>query len=293
MRWFRIFIVLCCLTLPATARPQFLKLAGRNVEIWRPAKAGRHPLVLFSHGFKGLSGQSAQLTKALAAAGYLVLAPDHQDRFSNPDKAALGPQQDFDAPAQWTDDTYRDRADDLKEVLAAALDEPGLQAEIDPQRLVLMGHSLGGYTILGLAGARPAWCDPRFKPCALVCLSPYVRPYLASGSLKNLRVPVMYQGGTRDFFITPSVVRPGGAFDQTPAPKIFVNFRGAGHQSWTGLERTHHPSIQRYTVAFLDRYVRGRKADPCLDKPLPDVQRLNWIRQTGAQMTPQSAALSR
>jgi hypothetical protein len=73
----------------------------------------------------------------------------------------------------------------------------------------------------------------------------------------------MYQGGTWDVGITPFVIAPGGAYDETPAPAYFVEFRDAGHFAWTDLRSTFHDDINYYGGAFLDRYVKGdRSASP-------------------------------
>src|SRR2546421_147846 len=75
------------------------------------------------------------------------------------------------------------------------------------------GHSLGGYTVLGLAGGWPSWKLPEVK--AVLALSPYCSPLAQKGRLSAIKVPVMYQGGTRDLGITPSVIKGRGAYDQT------------------------------------------------------------------------------
>src|SRR3954469_25672419 len=56
---------------------------GLTYRAWLPrgfeSARGTVPLILFSHGFGGCAQQSYSLTKALAAAGYAVLAPNHKD----------------------------------------------------------------------------------------------------------------------------------------------------------------------------------------------------------------------
>ena len=74
----------------------------------------------------------------------------------------------------------------------------------------------------------------------------------------------MYQGGTRDLGITPSLHKSMGAYDQTPGPKYYVEFSGAGHFAWTNLIATAHDAILVYSLAFLDRYV---KREPASDVP--------------------------
>jgi len=240
-------------------------LAGLKVSVWRPAKSAaptsdRVPLVIFSHGFHGMSTQSTFLTAALAEDGYLVLAPNHKDAMGS-----LGmqwrPEVGFAQPGQWSDQTYHDRADDIRALVKALKEEKPWSEMIDWSRFALAGHSLGGYTVLGLAGGWPSWKLPGVK--AVLALSPYCTPYTQQHSLAGLGMPVMYQGGTRDFGITPFVKRKGGAYELTPAPAYFVEFDKAGHFAWTDLVTDHQTNIKYYSLAFLDKYLKGdTTADP-------------------------------
>ncbi|MGA2431698.1 MAG: dienelactone hydrolase family protein [Candidatus Acidiferrum sp.] len=243
-----------------------ISVAGRDVALWAPIgapPARGYPLVLFSHGFTGCNTQSIFLMEAFAKAGYFVLAPNHKDAHcgSARHSGSFGrPEKPLGDPQKWSDATYRDRRDDIEAVLDAALAEKSFQGvTVDPGRVGISGHSLGGYTALGLAGAWPSWRDPRIK--AVLALSPYSNPYVANGDLAHLNVPVMYQGGTLDLGITPEVRRLNGAYDLTSRPKYYVEFDGAGHLAWTGLNRTYHESIDAYSVAFFDRYLKAR-TDP-------------------------------
>jgi predicted dienelactone hydrolase len=121
--------------------------------------------------------------------------------------------------------------------------------------VALAGHSLGGYTVLGLAGAWPSWKIDGIK--AVLALSPYCSPYLKNGKLDAINVPVMYQGGTKDIGITPFVKRNGGAYDVTNGQVYFVEFNDAGHFAWTDLKADFQESITFYSLAFLDKHVKG------------------------------------
>ncbi len=274
---------------------------GREVSVWYPATsdaksaedgrrddaspplaacASRWPLVLFSHGLAGCNEQAVFITAEIARHGYVVVAPNHRDAICG---IALtrklggreGRQPSFFLPQQWTADAWRDRMLDLRNALRLVLHDPALGRAVDPGRIGLMGHSLGGYTVVGMAGGWQDWNLPGVR--AVLAFSPYVLPYLVQGRLAHLRVPVMYQGGEFDLGITPNLVREGGAFDASASPKYLVELANATHMAWTNLPCRDHPRIadclaavpnarhvDDYAIAFLDRYLKSLPA-PLLD----------------------------
>jgi predicted dienelactone hydrolase len=263
-----------------TPVPPLLKTdKGLAYRVWLPADfaSRRHdvPLILFSHGFGGCSEQSRTLTQALADAGYAVLAPNHRDegcsRFRGDLMGALKagnlrPELPFTDPAAWTEATEASRRDDIQALLAFALSHTPYKDAIDPDRTALMGHSLGGYTALAVAGGWDSWRDPRFK-CVLA-LSPYATPFVVHKRMDRIAVPVMFQTGTRDIGIGPVLLRRGG-YDQTGsskfgARKYLIELKGAGHFAWTELNPVFQKTIADYAKAFFDRELRGKPA-PLLD----------------------------
>lgn len=266
-------------------------IAGRNVALWKPsgtAPNAGYPLVLFSHGFGGCNTQSIFLMEALAQSGYFVLAPNHKDAGCGtakqdeqgwyPGKLLGGrkknarPEVPFRDDSQWTDQTYKDRYADIEAVLDAALRDKSFKGiAIDRTRIGIAGHSLGGYTALGMAGAWPSWKDARIK--AVLALAAYNTPYASKGDLAHLNVPVMYQGGTRDLGVTPTVKRFNGAYDHSSKPKYYVEFDGAGHFAWTNLKSEHHDMINKYSLAFFDHYLKGKTSPdplaPLVGNPAP------------------------
>lgn len=256
--------LLALLTLlpPQTAlAEQSLHVAGMDVAAWLP-KGNLHdkPVVIFSHGFHGCNTQSRFLMEALAEDGYAVFAPNHKDASCKHFLRAWRQKPDlpFRNASRWSESTYRERGRDIQRLLDA-LPKDTRYRRLDWQHVGLAGHSLGGYTVLALAGAWPDWQDSRVH--AVLALSPYSAPFVAQETLGNISVPVMYQGGTRDSGITPVIDQEGGAYDQTHPPKFFVEFEGAGHFAWTDLRDSYHDSINAYSLAFFDRYLK--------DKPLP------------------------
>ena len=80
-----------------------------------------------------------------------------------------------------------------------------------------------------------------------------------------MNIPVMYQGGTRDFGITPFVKKANGAYSKSSTPAYFVEFDKCGHFSWSNLnpDADLKKLIDYYSIAFLDKYVRNdAKAKP-------------------------------
>ncbi len=261
----------------STGQPTLTTDSGLTYSAWLPKDFARHhhdvPLILFSHGFGGCAQQSRTLTQALADAGYAVLAPNHKDkgckRYTTGMAAGLwkmmtgrGPDKSFGNDAAWNASTEVSRHDDVEALLDFALSHAPYKNGIDPSRIGLMGHSLGGYTVLGLAGGWPQWRDPRFK--AVLALAPFSTPFVDKGTLGKITIPVMYMGGTKDRLIAPATVTQ--SFAMTRAPKYLVMLDGAGHFAFTELSHRYQATIAAYTIGFFDRSLRAKPV-PQLDRP--------------------------
>lgn len=105
------------------------------------AAPGRHPLILFSHGTGGSALQLAWLGTALARRGYVVAAVNHHGNTGA--EAAYDPRGFL---------LWWERARDLSAVLDRILGDSALASHIDQRRVGAAGFSLGGYTVLALAG---------------------------------------------------------------------------------------------------------------------------------------------
>jgi predicted dienelactone hydrolase len=248
------------LTSAASASESRARFGRVEAVVWTPetaAGAERWPVVLFSHGLLMCPSQARYITRALAAAGYFVVAPLHADSYCGdttmdlPDVSRLPLKPSM----LWSDSDYRDRAGDMQALVAALREDHALGARVDADRIALVGHSLGGYTVLGLGGAWPSWSLPGVL--AIVAYVPYVMPFLGSDGLSRLNAPVMFQGGTQDPTFTVPLWVDGGAYQRAPSPKVLVEIDGAAHLAWTDLGVSGREAIVSCTVAFLDRYVKG------------------------------------
>ncbi len=245
----------------------------------------RVPLVIFSHGDLGCGLQSVAFTEELARHGYVVAAPDHADAFLCHTVLAAGPpgkrppQPNFLHPDTWDDGTFAGRREDVEAVIEGLLADAEFQKVIDPQRIGAAGHSLGGYTVVGMAGGWPKWLDQRIR--AVLAFSPYVMPFQVHKTLGGVRVPLMYQGGTADVGITPFLVGPTGAYADGNPPLYFVELARAAHLAWVNCgdardtasclaTRLEFRLIDQYGVAFLNRYLKDMP-EPVLDKKDPSL----------------------
>lgn len=273
---------------------QDISIKGENVSIWYPTtEAARtysysdkfsselaydatpsqcedYPLIVFSHGFSGCKAQSIFFTEKLAEAGYIVVAVDHKDALCNgnglPIDLAL--ESSLFEPEKWSDKNETDRRDDVKNVISGMLSSSKFKGSIDTNKIGVAGHSLGGYTALGLGGAWDSWRDNRVK--AVLAFSPFSMPFTSKDTIKNIDVPVMYQGAMFDVFITPFLEGPDGAYTETPAPAYFVKLIGGTHFEWTNLlcgdKKTTDACvngngnlqlINKYGIAFFDKHLKG------------------------------------
>jgi predicted dienelactone hydrolase len=240
--------------------------------------SGRHPLIVFSHGFLGAGDQIIFLTESLARSGYIVAAPNHADSGSGSEPIEI---PNFIDARSWDDKKFVDRKEDLSALIDHLLGGKDsaafLRDHVDERAIGVAGHSLGGYVALGMAGARPAWRDERIR--AALILSPYALPYVDGSVLSEVRVPVMLQGGTRDWALTPFLP---AVYEKLRVPKYFLILNDASHLEWTNLISLGRSTtdavlsgsarwITAYSVAFFDSYLRGQERSALLAKPNPQL----------------------
>jgi predicted dienelactone hydrolase len=141
-----------------------------------PAK---FPLIVISRGTGGSGLSMAWLGEALAAPGYIVAAVNH------PGNNATEPYTVEGFSTGW------ERARDLSEVISGMLADAELGGHIDAKRTGAAGFSLGGYTMIEIAGGITdvprfmRYCD-RTNPDA-ICTSPPEFPSLAQDFRKLIR----------------------------------------------------------------------------------------------------------
>ncbi|RPH49754.1 MAG: hypothetical protein EHM91_02775 [Planctomycetota bacterium] len=254
---------------PTTAAAGKIAYAGGQegvVALDAPVAPGAHPVVLFSHGLWSNPESTAFLIEEMARSGFIVAAVLHQDGTTAEkggwEKAAL-PR--FEKPGEWDERSFVDRRNDLSALLDHLLKEDSfLQGRINRDAIGAMGHSMGGYTVLGAVGGWPSWRDRRIR--AALLLSPYILPYLDRGPLSGVEVPVMMQGATLDLGITPSLP---ALYEKLASPKYLLVLKRQTHLAWLNMicrgrttadavrEVPNARLIAQYSVAFFDHHLQG------------------------------------
>jgi predicted dienelactone hydrolase len=195
--------------------------------------AGCCPLVVISHGNGGSGSIYRVLAGHLARAGCVVAMLDHPGNTRGDNELAR------------TVANLERRPRHLKLVIDWAFAAGPFAARLVPNAVALVGHSLGGYTALALAGGQPTasaretggepleldvLSDERVR--ALVLLAPATQFFAAPGALQHVRVPVLMITAEFDEH-TPAVhaeIVERGISD--PALLEHRTIAGAGHFSF-------------------------------------------------------------
>ena len=200
--------------------------------------AGRRRLVLLSHGNSGAPLLYRDLMAGLARQGYVVAAPEHP--FNNRiDNSRSGTVANLSA-----------RPRHLRAVADWMFRGSPWAGHLDPAVYAAIGHSLGGYTALALAGGRPQSApaespDGRPTPIhvaaderlrALVLLAPALVWFRKPDSLSAVTQPLLMLFGEHDHVFPPGyadlVVRNTLAGIGRPEQVFHRVIAGAGHYSF-------------------------------------------------------------
>lgn len=238
-----------------------------------PPPAGcRRPLVVYSHGYQAWGGNATALLRAFVARGYVAAAPDHTGN-------TLADNVEPKEPT-WPLSRLADIRATLDHLAALPADHP-LAGSVDPSRVLLLGHSMGGQTAWLLSGisfdpaAVDAACAERgctdaeraafdaapsdARVAAIVPLAGDAGRLVADSSLAEMPVPGLYVTGTADFDGAPMAARAAGA-DLT-----WAEVAGACHESFTSspVACDTLPAADGFTItatlaqAFALRTLRG------------------------------------
>jgi predicted dienelactone hydrolase len=199
-----------------------------------PVEGERLPLVVISHGNNGSPWTYRGMAAHLARAGFVVALPEHPGN-SRSDGSSTG-----------TAANLENRPRHVRLVLDAVFADEHLGERLSPTGVGVIGHSIGAYTALAVAGGRPSSFpheapdgraravpvvrDPRVR--ALVLLAPASAWFMAEGALADVDLPMLMRAGELDEH-TPAI-HAEIIVRGVPNPQRIDHrvVRGAGHFSF-------------------------------------------------------------
>ena len=248
-------------------------------------------LVIMSHGYAANRRFLLYLARHLASHGYTVVALEHpgsnidllsDTEFKLDPGALLSPEELLDRPQD-----IRFLLDELEQLNHYSRT---LHNQFNTDNVTIIGHSLGGYTALALAGGEldlkavrqfcrnvtplgrsPAdWLqcagaklpnstvrlrDKRVKRA--IALNPMTSHLFGESGLKDVRIPTLIFSSSEDA-ITPTLTNQLKPFAQLSGEKYFLTAIGATHMSVTDIGNIHSAMGKSTLVPEL----MGRNAEP-------------------------------
>jgi dienelactone hydrolase len=251
-----------------------------------PITDGRHPVVVFTHGYTGTFTDYTYIFEDLASRGYVVASVDHtyeatavefpDGRFvhsgfgSHLGNTLLEDDQALTLALTVRMDDLRFVAGELERLNGAA--QGPFAQKLDTDKIALAGHSMGG-----LAASLGVTRDRRFKLGIILDVHDGDVP---DAVVKTTAKPVLILASGRKQW-TENECK---LWSNLRGPRFAVDLEGAEHLTtsdavWlangaikTGTMGTEKAvaAVRDYIAAFLDANLQGRAPEPLLNGPSPD-----------------------
>ena len=252
--------------------------------------AGPCPVVVISHGYPGSRYLLANLAENLSTKGYVVISIGHTDNT----------YEDF-PKAGSLESALIHRSLDQRFVISQipAMNEAGfLRGMIQPEKIALIGFSMGGYGALRTVGGRlnektlaqmgPYAAEAAeaadFRGMKAVQAAAFFAPatfFLAPERTEDIDIPTMWFCGTADHTVHYDQVRQY-CLGAARSDRYLISYEGCGHnvannpappeaygESWEIFKRWSDPVWDtvrlnnancHFLTAFLDLHLRGHAA---------------------------------
>ena len=212
-----------------------------------PTRGGPYPAIAFAHGYGIDSSYYRGTLRALAGAGYVVIAPDSETgRFPSHSRMA----GDLSRSLRWL----------ARKSATGGKDVP--RGKVNARRLGVAGHSMGGGVAL-LAASR----DRSIDTIATLAAAD-TAPVRASVVVRRLRVPSLFVVGTDDRIVPAASTTV--MFRRAPSPALLASIKGGSHCGFmetipSGCDAGFISYVQQLRLTreqlrrWFDKHLRGRK----------------------------------
>ncbi|MBE2189543.1 MAG: hypothetical protein KGZ71_02085 [Desulfobulbaceae bacterium] len=232
-----------------------------------------HPAIIFSHGFSGGGIGSVEICEALARAGYYVFVPDHSDavmsvRIQGQSNGTLDEALDYlnDNPFG-NGESFGYRVSELQSVIEFINSS---SFKIDKSRIILGGHSMGGWTVMKVK-------EYGFRPTAMFFFSMgelnwlyNQNRYFEASAFKTIDFPTAYFYGGAEYGQAISAglgnVYAAYCFTHSPSPSYGLLVKQGNHFTYNSEavapgsfgNNLQVTAINTRLINFLNRHAKGQ-----------------------------------
>jgi len=256
---------------------------GRRVPIklHLPTGVGPYPVVIISHGAGGNWDTHYAQAHHLASHGFAVLCLEHVG--SNSERMKTSPRLMRNLKEMIYDSTeVLGRPADIRfavdQIAEWNVSDPKLRGRLDLNKIGVMGHSFGAFTVMVVGGMRPAlnWIRPQvgtgsgLGPSLLdgrikcgVALSPQApgEPFFLEESYRSLSIPLLGISGTKDKQQSGEApIARYHAFELWPkmnGQNFFIWLTNAGHLDFSDSTGGDQQGLRSSTRADVQTVVRA------------------------------------
>ncbi len=227
---------------PTTVRSESIKIGPYSVSSSEnaPIAGGKYPLVVISHGSGGTHLGYLTIAQYLAENGFVVAMPEHYGNNRN------------DNHLEGTIDNLQFRPRHISLVIDALSEENRFKQHVQISNVAIIGHSMGGYTALAIAGGSP-WTQSREpvevvhdeRAKALILLAAATLWFTPEDSLKAVKIPILMLTAEHDPYTTPENAEIVLKNIPEPSQVSFRIVENAGHFSFLSPfpESIRHPDF--------------------------------------------------
>ncbi|MGB5387375.1 MAG: hypothetical protein WBN20_11390 [Eudoraea sp.] len=239
-----------------------------------PTAVGDWPLVVFSHGFSGGGIGSVEICEALARAGYVVAAVDHSDavlavRVKGPSTGTIE-----EALQYLSDNPFGDGTDYEYRIVETEAVVSSIQAKTEfnlSSKLVLGGHSMGGWTVMKTM-------DAGLNPDAMFVFSMGELNWLFTGNryfeapfFQEFEFPTAYFYGGVEYLQAVDAGRDNVyaafCYEHSPSPSYGLLVAEGNHFTYNSLAlapgsggtTAQFNSINTRLINFLDKQIKNKE----------------------------------